>query len=176
MIKYEDMLHLPHPVSAKHPPMPQTNRAAQFMPFAALSGYEEALAETARLTDPRIEPDPEQRELLNRRLALLQSLAAQAAPPKGCAGPPGTACTVSAAADSSARPQITVTYFRPDAKKEGGSYLSASGRFCRVDIPSQLLYLETASTHPAEKPGELLVIPLADLLCITGDCFREPLF
>ena len=78
MKHYDDILHLPHPVSKKHRQMPIADRAAQFMPFAALTGYEAALAETARLTSPRIEPDDTQRELLNRQLCFLQSLAAEA--------------------------------------------------------------------------------------------------
>ncbi len=78
MKHYDDILHLPHPVSKKHRQMPIADRAAQFMPFAALTGYEAALTETARLTSPRIEPDDAQRELLNRQLCFLQSLAAEA--------------------------------------------------------------------------------------------------
>ena len=78
MKHYDDILHLPHPVSKKHRQMPIADRAAQFMPFAALTGYEAALTETARLTSPRIEPDDAQRELLNRQLCFLQSLAAAA--------------------------------------------------------------------------------------------------
>ncbi len=78
MKHYDDILHLPHPVSKKRRQMPIADRAAQFMPFAALTGYEAALTETARLTSPRIELDDAQRELLNRQLCFLQSLAAEA--------------------------------------------------------------------------------------------------
>lgn len=62
--KYKDMLHLPHPVSATHPRMSLQNRAAQFSPFAALTGYDDALRETARLTDRFIELDEDRNRSL----------------------------------------------------------------------------------------------------------------
>ena len=65
---YEDMIHLPHHVSQKHPQMTMQERAVQFSPFAALTGYGDTLKETARLTDEWIEPDEQEKEELNRRL------------------------------------------------------------------------------------------------------------
>ena len=153
MKNYEDIIRLPHPVSAKHRQMPIADRAAQFMPFAALTGYEAALAETARLTSPRIEPDETQRELLDRQLSFLQSLAAEAA----CKSPN---------AAPAAQMQITVTYFCPDTKKEDGAYCTASGIFQKVDPYAQLLYL--SPEHRA--------IPLADILRIDGACFSASAF
>ena len=178
----DDILHLPHPVSKKHRQMPIADRAAQFMPFAALTGYEAALAETARLTSPRIEPDDAQRELLNRQLCFLQSLAAetdsadaypesrvscvvsdsdmQAASAKvqpnaqaAFAFPKNTrtaSSRVSEPARSSQEEQlsITVTYFCPDTKKEGGIYRTVSGRFLKVDVYAQLLWLEVTEDIP----------------------------
>ena len=172
----DDILHLPHPISKKHRQMPIADRAAQFMPFAALTGYEAALLETARLTDPRVEPDDAQRELLNRQLCFLQSLAAeadsagaypesrvscvvsdsdmQAASAKVQANAQGafafsknTRTASSRVSEPARSPQkekisITVTYFCPDTKKEGGVYHTVSGQFLKVDATAQQLYLQ----------------------------------
>ena len=70
---YEDIIHLPHPTSQKHPRMERAARAAQFMPFRALTGYEDAVAETARLTDRRIELEEEEKEVLDRKLRYLEA-------------------------------------------------------------------------------------------------------
>ena len=69
--KYGDIIHLPHPVSEKHPRMPMQDRAAQFSPFAALTGYEEAIYETGRLTEERAELDEEEKAILDRKQRLL---------------------------------------------------------------------------------------------------------
>ena len=63
--KYEDIIHLPHHVSKKYPQMPVSDRAAQFIPFMALTGYEDAVEETARLTDRKIDLDETQKNLLD---------------------------------------------------------------------------------------------------------------
>ena len=70
--KYDDIIHLPHHVSDKRPQMPVLDRAAQFAPFAALTGYGEAVKETARLTERRIQPDEEALDILNRRLEFIK--------------------------------------------------------------------------------------------------------
>ena len=182
MKHYDDILHLPHPVSKKHRQMPIADRATQFMPFAALTGYEAALAETARLTSPRIEPDDTQCELLNRQLCFLQSLAAEA-DSAGAYPESQVSCVVSdsdmQAASAKVQPnaqgafafskntrtassrvseparspqeekfRITVTYFCPDTKKEGGIYRTVSGRFLKVDVYAQLLWLEVTEDIP----------------------------
>ena len=67
--RYDDMIHLDRPVSPRHAPMPRQSRAAQFSPFAALTGYDDAIAETERLTTPRIELDDSRRAVLSDRLA-----------------------------------------------------------------------------------------------------------
>lgn len=92
MGKYDDIIHLPHHVSAKHPQMPALDRAAQFSPFAALTGYETAIAETARLVDRRIELDENRKEELDEKLQMAREQLAL-------------------------EPEIAVTYFVPDAKK-----------------------------------------------------------
>ena len=69
--RYDDIINLPHHVSAVHPRMSDSNRAAQFAPFAALTGYEDAISETGRLTDQRIELDEDRRMLLDERLQMI---------------------------------------------------------------------------------------------------------
>ena len=70
--KYKDMLHLPHPVSATHPRMALQDRAAQFSPFAALAGYDDALRETARRTDRFVELDEDRKQEIDRQISYLQ--------------------------------------------------------------------------------------------------------
>lgn len=105
---YEDMLHLPHPVSAVHPRMPMINRAAQFSPFAALTGYDAAILEAARLTEERIELDESRKAVLSQALAIVQQ-------------------------HMEDRPEITVTYFKADEKKAGGAYITTSGPIKKID-------------------------------------------
>ena len=94
--KYEDIINLPHHVSKTRPQMSMLERAAQFSPFAALNGYDDAVKETGRLPDERIELGDEERDLLDRKQQYLQEIIAD-------------------------RPEITVTFFVPDEKKSGGS-------------------------------------------------------
>ncbi|MCI5493510.1 MAG: YolD-like family protein [Lachnospiraceae bacterium] len=115
--RYDDMLTLPHPVSKKHPSMARMNRAAQFAPFAALTGYEDAVRESARLTDQRQELEEDSRELLDEELQ------------KICVS-------------IQKHPSVTVTYFVPDQKKEGGSYVTYTGKLKRIDRYMQQLVFE----------------------------------
>lgn len=105
---YEDILHLPHHVSKKHPPMSRLDRAAQFSPFAALTGYEAAVEETARLTDRRIELDESEKGSIDQRLTMVQERLP-------------------------APTEVTITYFMPDKKKAGGVYVSVSGTVKKID-------------------------------------------
>ncbi|BAK98138.1 hypothetical protein OBV_09400 [Oscillibacter valericigenes Sjm18-20] len=105
---YDDILHLPHHVSEKHPPMSRLDRAAQFSPFAALTGYEAAVEETARLTDRRIELDESEKEVIDLRLTLVQEHLPEPT-------------------------EVTITYFVPDKKKTGGAYVSVSGTVRKID-------------------------------------------
>lgn len=106
--RYDDILSLPRHRSLRHAPMPRIGRAAQFAPFAALTGYDDAVHETARLTDREQELDEEQLALMDEKLhALLSTIRDQ--------------------------PQMTITFFEPDEKKSGGAYVSISGRIRRVD-------------------------------------------
>ena len=106
--RYDDMIDLPHHVSKKHPQMPLMDRAAQFAPFAALTGHESAIKETARLTEEEIELDENSKELLDLRLQELQEHLPE-------------------------QPEVTVTYFCPDEKKAGGAYETVTGRVKKVD-------------------------------------------
>ena len=99
---YDDIIHLPRHVSKRHPQMSLYNRAAQFAPFAALTGYGAAIAETARQTSPKIEMMEDDRQLMDRKLSIL------------------TTCLEE-------EPTITITYFQPDGRKDGGQYLTITG-------------------------------------------------
>ena len=106
--KYEDIIDLPHHVSYRHPRMSRIDRAAQFAPFSALTGYGAAVEETARLTEGLTELDETARALLNEKLRML--------------------------ADSLGdEPQISITYFRPDERKAGGAYVTVSGTVKTLD-------------------------------------------
>ena len=109
---YDDIINLPHPTSERHPRMPMAARAAQFSPFAALTGYEDAVHETARLTSSRAELTEEEKWILDAKLQLLE---------------PGV--------------KAAFTFFRPDGKKEGGAYLTASGIIKRIDSCSREVVL-----------------------------------
>lgn len=123
--KYEDIINMPHHVSEKHPQMSRHDRAAQFSPFAALTGYEEAIDETARLTDKRIELDENSKSELDMRLA---SLCMQL----------------------EKRPPITITYFKPDEVKEGGRYVTVSGRLKGTSNVDNSIILEDGSRYMLE--------------------------
>ena len=108
MGKYDDIINLPHHVSTTHPHMPMIDRAAQFQPFRALTGYEDAVHETARLTDEKIELTEDEKAILDMRLQKL-------------------------ADEISSQPKVTLTYFRPDKKKAGGAYLTVTGQLKKID-------------------------------------------
>ena len=118
--EYEDLLHLPHHVSSTHPQMSRMERAAQFAPFAALTGYDDAVKETARQTQPRIELDEYEQAELNHRLN--QALETHSV--------------------------VRVTYFVPDCRKSGGSYASVIGIIRKIDTLNQLLSLEDGTRFP----------------------------
>ena len=99
---YEDIIDLPHHTSTTHPPMSAFDRAAQFSPFAALTGHDAAITESARLTETRVELDEYSKADLNRRLCILQDRMDE-------------------------QPSVSITYFQPDTKKSGGAYITAAG-------------------------------------------------
>lgn len=119
---YDDIINLPHHVSERHPQMSMYNRAAQFAPFAALTGHNAAITEAARLTEAEQELSESNAEVLNRKLAYLQSL--------------------------DEKPTIGVTYFVPDDKKEGGSYHTATGIVKSVEPDKGVLQFEDGTGIP----------------------------
>lgn len=134
--QYSDIIRLEPPEPRRR--MPRLDRAAQFSPFAALTGYDEVLAETARLTDERAELSDEDAALLNERLALLSENAGE-------------------------RPEVSVTFFLPDKRKEGGKYVTANGTVKRIDMAEMTLVFTDGRR-----------IPIADIYRIGGEIFKAP--
>ena len=120
---YDDIIRLPHHISQNHPQMPLRDRAAQFAPFAALTDYEAAVGETARLTAERRELDAQEAEELNRRLAALIARLPE-------------------------RPEVTVEYFVPDDRKSGGAYVTVTGRVRHISVPEKTLVMEDGTVIP----------------------------
>ncbi len=123
---YDDLLYLPHPTSQKHPRMSRLDRAAQFSPFAALSGFEGAVRETARLTEARIELGEDELAELDERLRL-------------------------ALAWADDPPVVSVTWFQPDERKAGGAYVTTQGRIRKVDTVKRVLLLEDGGKIPVDE-------------------------
>ena len=127
---YADIIDLPHPVSKKHPPMSRPERAGQFSPFAALTGYDEKIDESARLTLSRGENGDDETENINAALA-------------------------SIARDIRKKPMVTLTYFKPDERKEGGSFETLTARTIKIDILSGTLTLENGPVIPFDDIREI---------------------
>ena len=115
--KYESIKFLPHHVSAKRPQMSMLDRAAQFSPFAALTGYDDAVEETARLTDARHELGELELEMLNTKLQMLRE-------------------------NVKSHPEITILYFKPDSRKAGGAYLEHTGTLRKIQDYERCIVLE----------------------------------
>lgn len=116
--RYDDIINMPHHVSKKHPQMSLADRAAQFSPFAALTGYEAAIAETARVTEERLELSENSREELNMKIQLLKE-------------------------HLSEKPVVEIMYFVPDERKAGGSYETVTGVVKKIDEYEQKIVLES---------------------------------
>ena len=129
--KYNSIMGLPHHVSAKHRHMSMTERAAQFSPFAALNGYEDAVSEMARLTDGRPDLDEYERDAIDRKLREIM--------------------------ESDGDLPVTLTYFRPDAKKSGGAYLTLSGKVSDIDEVRRVVIMESGARIPVT---DILVIDI----------------
>jgi hypothetical protein len=140
MNPYDDIINLPHHTSAKRPRMSIYDRAAQFSPFAALTGYDAAISETARLTDKKIELDEYKKADLNERLCMIQDL-------------------------TDKQPEVTITYFMPDSKKSGGEYITVTGRVKKIDRHGCTVVMHDATKIPIcdilEIDGELFGTPPA---------------
>lgn len=135
--KYDDIINLPHHVSKRHPQMSLLNRAAQFSPFAALTGHEDAIKETARLTDSFVELDEDRKEQLDEQLQLIRE-------------------------NLEHMPEVEITYFQPDEKKNGGSYVTVRGRIKRIDEYSRQIIFSD---------GTALLIEY--IYSINGEFFRN---
>lgn len=114
MSAYDDIINLPHPTSANHPRMSMHNRAAQFAPFAALTGYEDAIDEEGRLTEDKIELDEQRREALDEKIRLLMD-------------------------HKELNPSVKITYYVPDEKKEGGAYKEHVGTIKKIDTLKHII-------------------------------------
>lgn len=127
------MLYLSHHTSKKHPQMPIFNRAAQFAPFAALTGHDAAMKETARLTDTQIELNEDYKEKINERLKEL-------------------------AAHIADTPQVSLLYFVPDTKKDGGFYTNYTGFLKKIDLYKRMLLMQDGTSIYIDRIIELTEI------------------
>lgn len=123
--KYEEIIDLPHHVSKTRPQMPMSDRAAQFSPFAALTGYNSAIKETGRLTDEKIELDEEALMALNMRYQIL----------------------IDSLKDS---PEVRITYFKPDERKAGGAYVTIAGVVKKVNDYERLITMQDGMVIPMD--------------------------
>lgn len=133
---YDDIIRLPCPTSRRHPRMPEADRAAQFAPFAALTGYDSAIDETARFTSEKTELGEDMRENLDRKRAFLAEIVDE-------------------------KPEISVTYFVPDKRKNGGEYKTVQGQLARIDEYEQVIILMDGKK-----------IPTVEVYDIESDLFR----
>lgn len=132
---YDDILYLPHPTSRTHPRMSRQDRAAQFSPFAALTGYEDTVKETARLTEERPILTEDEMAELDTRLRLAMELGAE----------------------------VTVTWFRPDSRKSGGTCVTATGRIRKADEIQRILTMEDG-----------IKIPIQEITAVDSSIFNFP--
>ena len=119
---YDDIIHLPHPTSVRHPRMPMIDRAAQFTPFQALTGYGEAIQETARVTEEKAELTEEEKVVLDEKLRVL----------------------------TDAGNEAVFTYFLPDGKKSGGAYVTVLGAIKKLDPLEGQLVLSDGTAIPID--------------------------
>lgn len=119
--RYDDMIDLPRPVSLTHAPMPQRERAAQFSPFAALTGYGEIIRETARETERKRIPDEQRKSELDRCFSVLKSR-------------------------EGSSPEVCVTFYVPDERKRGGEYVTVTAKIRKVDDVNGKLLLYGGKT------------------------------
>ena len=131
--KYDDIINMPHHKSAKHPQMSMINRAAQFSPFAALTGHGEAIKETARLTDERVELDESVKAVIDERLQYIEE-------------------------NIKSKPTATVTYFEPDDRKEGGEYVTVTGKVKKIDSAANCIIMTNG-----------MIIPICEIFNIEGE-------
>lgn len=122
---YDDIINLPHHTSTSRPHMSAHDRAAQFSPFAALTGYDAAITETGRLTDKRVELDEYRKADLNERLCKIQD-------------------------QMDEQPEVSITYFQPDKKKSGGAYITVTGCVKKIDAYERTVVMQDDTKIPIE--------------------------
>jgi len=135
--KYDDIINLPRHKSKKRPAMPIEDRAAQFSPFSALTTYEEKIKETARITERRIKLDKYMTEKLNHKLKILQD-------------------------KINDEIEISICYFKPDDKKDGGAYITNTAIVEKIDEYNKRILLDDGT-----------VIPMAEVIRIEADIFED---
>lgn len=136
--KYEDIISLPHYVSKKHPQMSLEERSAQFAPFAALTGYNNAIRETSRLTTEKKEIDEELKIILDSKIKRIQEQIQN-------------------------KPKATFTYFTQDLKKDGGIYITVTGNVEKIDVYKKLIILVDKTEIPISEVIEIGVYTDSDL-------------
>lgn len=138
--KYDDIINLPHHVSSTRPQMSMRDRAAQFSPFAALTGYDAAIKETGRRTEKRVEPDEDELQILNMKLKLLID-------------------------NIDEEPEVTFTYFKPDERKSGGKYVEAFGVVKKADEFNRLIVMQDGEKI---KMDDVVEISFSDMSFLYG--------
>ncbi|TGE34542.1 hypothetical protein [Desulfosporosinus sp. Sb-LF] len=133
---YDDIINLPHHVTTTRPHMTAIDRAAQFSPFAALTGYEAAIKETARLTDERVKLDEYMKDALSDRLQIIADRIKE-------------------------YPEIAITYFQPDAKKNGGAYVTTISTAKKIDEYERVVVMTDGTA-----------IPIDEIFSIDGQIFE----
>lgn len=128
--KYIEIINLPHHTSATRPHMSMYDRAAQFSPFAALTGHDAAINETARLTDTFVEPDEDEKQLLDAKIRMVMDM-------------------------SEEKPEVTVVYFRPDEKKDGGAYVSVTGIMKKIDVLKREIVMSDETVIPVDSVNDI---------------------
>ena len=128
--QYDDMIYIPHHISPTKPQMSMADRAAQFSPFAALTGHDAAIRETARLTDKKIEMSEDTLNALNRKFQILTGYIHD-------------------------RSEVSITYFRPDERKAGGSYVTACGVIKKIDTVHRVIYMMDGTLIPADDVSDI---------------------
>ena len=136
---YDDIIHLPHHVSKTHPQMPVIDRAAQFAPFAALTGYDSAIKEASRQTCERVEIDDSMKDVLSYKLQILSDRIKE-------------------------HVEVSITYFQPDSKKDGGSYNAATGTINKIDLDERIVAMTDG-----------VMIPIDEIISIDGTLFENML-
>lgn len=138
--KYDDIIHLPHHVSIRRPHMAVIDRAAQFSPFAALTGYDAAVKETARLTDERVELDEYMKDAISHKLQIIEE-------------------------GLEDQPEIAITYFKQDQKKNGGEYITIISRVKKIDQYRRIVVM-----------ADDTVIYIDEIISLDGQIFDAMVF